>query len=98
MNHAKQEYKIKYAAWKRATSRHDMPKHKPKYKGISNYHNNQTFLTKSAMNELRTHLSFTQLYSSLFSNLGEVSQLPEFQAKLFSSEIERVALIRETAS
>ena len=31
------------------------------YRGISNYHNNQTFLTKSAMNELRTHLSFTQL-------------------------------------
>ena len=31
------------------------------YRGISNYHNNQTFLTKSAMNEIRTHLSFTQL-------------------------------------
>ena len=31
------------------------------YRGISNHHNNQTFLTKSAMNELRTHLSFTQL-------------------------------------
>ena len=31
------------------------------YRGISKYHNNQTFLTKSAMNELRTHLSFTQL-------------------------------------
>jgi len=31
------------------------------YRGISNYHNNRTFLTKSAMNELRTHLSFTQL-------------------------------------
>ena len=31
------------------------------YRGISSYHNNQTFLTKSAMNELRTHLSFTQL-------------------------------------
>ncbi|XP_078345785.1 uncharacterized protein LOC144631267 [Oculina patagonica] len=31
------------------------------YRGISNYHNNKTFLTKSAMNELRTHLPFTQL-------------------------------------
>ena len=31
------------------------------YRGISKYHNNKTFLTKSAMNELRTHLSFTQL-------------------------------------
>ncbi|XP_020626590.1 uncharacterized protein LOC110063935 [Orbicella faveolata] len=31
------------------------------YRGISKYHNNQTFLTKSAMNELRTHLSFNQL-------------------------------------
>ena len=30
------------------------------YRGISNYHNNM-FLTKSAMNELRTHLPFTQL-------------------------------------
>ncbi|KAL9957129.1 hypothetical protein ACROYT_G038731 [Oculina patagonica] len=33
----------------------------PSYRGISNYHNNKTFLTKSAMNELRTHLNFTQL-------------------------------------
>ena len=31
------------------------------YRGISKYHNNKTFLTKSAMNELRTHLPFTQL-------------------------------------
>ena len=31
------------------------------YRGISNYHNNQTFLTKSAMNKLLTHLSFTQM-------------------------------------
>ena len=31
------------------------------YREISSYHNNQTFLTKLAMNELRTHLSFTQL-------------------------------------
>ena len=31
------------------------------YRGIGSYHNNKTFLTKSAMNELRTHLSFTQL-------------------------------------
>ena len=31
------------------------------YRGISNYYNNKTFLTKSAMNELRTHLSFTKL-------------------------------------
>ena len=31
------------------------------YRGISNYHNNKTFLQKSAMNELRTHLPFTQL-------------------------------------
>ena len=31
------------------------------YRGISNYHNNQTFLTESAMNELRTHLSLTRL-------------------------------------
>ena len=31
------------------------------YRGISNYHNNKTFLKKSAMNELRTHLPFTQL-------------------------------------
>jgi len=34
---------------------------KSSYREISSYHNNQTFLTKSAMNELRTHLSFTQL-------------------------------------
>ena len=34
---------------------------KPSYREISSYHNNQTFLQKSAMNELRTHLSFTQL-------------------------------------
>ncbi|KAL9957484.1 hypothetical protein ACROYT_G039122 [Oculina patagonica] len=31
------------------------------YHGIRNYHNNKTFLTKSAMTELRTHLNFTQL-------------------------------------
>ena len=31
------------------------------YKGISNYHNTQTFLTKSAMNELWSHSPFTQL-------------------------------------
>ena len=31
------------------------------YRGISNRHNNKMFLTKSAMNELRMHLSFTQL-------------------------------------
>ena len=31
-----------------------------KYREISNYHN-KTFLTKSAMNELRTHLPFSQL-------------------------------------
>ena len=31
------------------------------YHGISNYHNNRTVLSKSAMNELRTHMSFTQL-------------------------------------
>ena len=34
---------------------------KTSYREISSYHNNQTFLTKSAMNELRRHLSFTQL-------------------------------------
>ena len=34
---------------------------KTSYRGISNFHNNKTFLTKSALNELRTHLSFTQL-------------------------------------
>ena len=31
------------------------------YRGISKYHNNKMFLTKSAMNELRTHLPFTQM-------------------------------------
>ncbi|XP_078347698.1 uncharacterized protein LOC144632831 isoform X2 [Oculina patagonica] len=31
------------------------------YRGISIYHNNKTFLTKSAMNKLKTHLPFTQL-------------------------------------
>ncbi|XP_078379592.1 uncharacterized protein LOC144662614 [Oculina patagonica] len=31
------------------------------YRGISSYHNNKTFLTKTAMKELRTHLPFTQL-------------------------------------
>ena len=31
------------------------------YRGISNYHNNRMGITTSAMNELRTHLSFTQL-------------------------------------
>ena len=34
---------------------------KSSYREISSCHNNQTFLTKKAMNELRTHLSFTQL-------------------------------------
>ena len=34
---------------------------KTSYREISSYYNNQTFLTKSAMNELRRHLSFTQL-------------------------------------
>ena len=34
---------------------------KPSYRGISSYHNNKTVLTKSAMKELWTHLSFTQL-------------------------------------
>ena len=31
------------------------------YRGISNYQNNQMYLTKSAMNELRTHVNFTQI-------------------------------------
>ena len=31
------------------------------YSGISSYDNNKTFLMDSAMKELRTHLSFTQL-------------------------------------
>ena len=31
------------------------------YRGISNYFNNKTFLAKSAMEELKTHLPFTQL-------------------------------------
>ncbi len=31
------------------------------YPGISDYHNNKTFLTKNAMGELRTHLPFTQI-------------------------------------
>ena len=31
------------------------------YRGVGSYHNNKTFLTKSAMNELWTHLYFTQL-------------------------------------
>ena len=31
------------------------------YRGITNYHNNKTFLKKSSMKELRTHLPFTQL-------------------------------------
>ena len=31
------------------------------YRGISNYQNNRMGITTSAMNELRTHLSFTQL-------------------------------------
>ncbi|XP_020626644.1 uncharacterized protein LOC110063984 [Orbicella faveolata] len=34
---------------------------KTSYREISSYHNNQTFLTKSAMNELKTHMPFTQL-------------------------------------
>ena len=34
---------------------------KTSYREISSYFNNQTLLTKSAMNELRRHLSFTQL-------------------------------------
>jgi len=34
---------------------------KTSYHGISSYVNNKTFLTDSAMQELRTHLSFTQL-------------------------------------
>ena len=31
------------------------------YRGISSYHNNKTVLTKRAMKELWTHLSFTQM-------------------------------------
>ena len=31
------------------------------YRGIENYHNSKTILEKNAMNELTTHLSFTQL-------------------------------------
>ena len=31
------------------------------YRGIGSYHNNNTVLTKSAMKELWTHLSFTQI-------------------------------------
>ncbi|XP_078380507.1 uncharacterized protein LOC144663434 isoform X1 [Oculina patagonica] len=31
------------------------------YRGISSYNSNKTFLTKTAMKELRTHLPFTQL-------------------------------------
>ena len=31
------------------------------YRGVGSYHDNKMFLTKSAMNELWTHLSFTQL-------------------------------------
>ena len=31
------------------------------YRGVGSYHNNKTVLAKSAMNELRTHLSFTQI-------------------------------------
>ena len=31
------------------------------YRGIGSYHNNKTVLTKSAMKELWTHLSFTQM-------------------------------------
>ena len=31
------------------------------YRGISNYHNNRMGITKSAMNQLRTHSSFTQM-------------------------------------
>ncbi|KAL9957490.1 hypothetical protein ACROYT_G039128 [Oculina patagonica] len=31
------------------------------YRGISSYHTNKMFLTKSAMTELRTHLNFTQV-------------------------------------
>ena len=31
------------------------------YRGISNYHNNRMGITKSAMNQLRANLSFTQL-------------------------------------
>ena len=34
---------------------------KTSYREISSCHNKQTFLTKNAMNELRTNLSFTQL-------------------------------------
>ena len=31
------------------------------YRGVGSYHNNKTFLTKNAIKELWTHLSFTQL-------------------------------------
>ena len=31
------------------------------YRGLSNYHNNKMILNIDAMNQLRTHLSFTQL-------------------------------------
>ena len=40
------------------------------YRGISNYFNNKTVLAKSAMEELRTHLSFTQLRFHCSKQLG----------------------------
>ena len=40
------------------------------YPGISNYHKNSTGITTNAMNELRTHLPFTQLRFHCSKQLG----------------------------
>ena len=40
------------------------------YRGIANYHNNKTFLTKSAMDQLRHLLPFTQLRFHCSKQLG----------------------------
>ena len=40
------------------------------YRGISKYHNNSMGTTKSAMNELRSHLNFTQLRFHCSKQLG----------------------------
>ena len=66
------------------------------YRGIGNCHNNKTFLTKSAMEELRTHLPFTQLrffcskqhHGRTFHVTTEANSTGEAVVKYFSGQTE----------
>ena len=65
------------------------------YRGIGSYHNNKTVLTKSAMKELRTHLSFTQMRFHCSKQQGQTFHVTtvanstgEAVVKYFSGQID----------